>query len=790
MASSSYTAAQQQSSPLYNNSCYDNNGGLFVNHQLSSRSNERQNASVQFLAIGSKLLSCGKYDEAMKMFDASFDALTSPSPDVVFVEDLQLQYQQLKLQQQQFLVNNNSTVDDVVNADTDSTSSFISPPVDTYHEDECDVGPRPFTVALVPEGPTDIDVLQLIVCYNKALVHHAKKEYSLAMQLYIFIAGSLSTAIPTAYTNAVDVYHIAMRVFNNMGQIKYIIQQEEEDDERHESASLSAQEGSSLVQFESAVLFAKRIEDNSDMHALDYAMILSNWCRVQWMMGENLDSAVYEALEEVLRIRISVLGWDHVDVASAHYNLGVAEYSRECNDKAMPHLMQYLQVASHRLKSNTATNKKPELDPIPALIYILLIKNDCKEEKTSQDLVWGLRALQDKRQDLGPQNTDVASVLNFIGTLLFHQRDLDYSLLFFQEELRLEEELVGPESDVSVSVTCNNIGRILQELGRFPQAIHYYRRSLRHKFGDVVENIEGNTKGTKATATAAAAATCDIKYAMEDTSASDSEEGLPATMNLYSTVWYNLGLIHDKMGAYADAIKAFQMSLKLRRAMLGEDHADVACLLYNIGVLQMEQQLLGEATDSFREALRIRKVAATGQLNDRHVVKTLQKLASLQKAKGNITGALDACREVMHIFEISADFESTSRNSNMGSTLRDIAELHHAKGDLEKALLTAAESVRLLRTCRNSNAEFGTCSAETFSCVEQETAALLLIGSVLHEHCQPMEARSVFAEAATLINASIVGAQQAHNHTVVPSTLLPLLEVSSMLASAHCAPEA
>ena len=59
-------------------------------------------------------------------------------------------------------------------------------------------------------------------------------------------------------------------------------------------------------------------------------------------------------------------------------------------------------------------------------------------------------------------------------------------------------------------------------------------------------------------------------------------------MNLYSTVWYNLGLIHDKMGAFTDAIRAFHMSLKLRRAMLGKDHPDVACLLYNIGVLQME----------------------------------------------------------------------------------------------------------------------------------------------------------------------------------------------------------
>ena len=510
------------------------------------------------------------------------------------------------------------------------------------------------------------------------------------------------------------------------------------------------------------MIFARRTNDTSDRHCLDFAAILSNWCRVQWMMGDVNDD-VYDALEEVLRLRFSVLGWDHVDVASAHFNLGMAEYSRQCNDKAMSHLMQYLKVASHRLKGNM----KPELDPIPGLIYVLLIKNDDSEDKMSQDLVWGLRTLQDKRQDLGPHNTEVASVLNFIGTLLFHQRELDHALLFFQEELRLEEQLIKCDEDVSVSVTCNNIGRILQELGRFPQAIFYYQRSLRHKYGDVVCDFEGAKKMD-----------CCSSVFPDVTEDGDVP---PATMNLYSTVWYNLGLIHDKIGAYADAIKAFQMSLKLRRAMLGRDHADVACLLYNIGVLQMEQQLLNEATDSFREALRIRRVAATGQLNDRHVVKTLQKLASLHKSKGNIRGALEACREVIHILKISVEFEWACRNKSMGTTLRDMAELHHAQGDLEMALETAKESARFLHACRDNVCSF----EDRLSSVEQETSALLLIGSLLHEQCNPVEAHETFSQAAHFIHSNVDATSPS-----ATTALLPLLEVSTMLASAHCASEA
>lgn len=682
-----------------------------------------QSLPARFLDIGSKLISQGKNDEAMVMFDVAFHSMSAPMESL----SAQLQWGEHHLVQK--------------------SSIIIQPPVDTYLEDECDVGPRPFSAALVCEWNTDVDMLHLMICYNKALVHHARNEFSLALQLYNVIIGTATAAIANISASN-QLFQIAMRAHNNLGQISYNGREEE----------------AALVQFETALIFARRSNDGTEAHSLALATILSNWCRVKWMMGD-VSEHIFEALEEVLRLRFSVLGWDHVDVASAHFNLGTAEYSRQLTDKAVSHLMQYLQVASHRLKENM----KPELDPIPGLIFVLLIKNDDKEDKMSRDLVWGLRTLQDKRQDMGPHNTEVASVLNFIGTLLFHQRELDHALLFFQEELRLEEELIDCKDDVSVSVTCNNIGRILQELGRYPPAIYYYQRSLKHKYGDAIAELEVCKGPAKIE---------NNKSVIPD--ACGECEDKPATMNLYSTVWYNLGLIHDKMRAYADAIKAFQMSLKLRRTMLGRDHADVACLLYNIGVLQMEQQMLNDATDSFREALGIRRVDATGQLNDRHVVKTLQKLASLHKSNGNISGALEACNEVVHILKISVDFQWACRNKNMGSTLRDIAELHHAQGNLDLALQTARESASMLQSCR----EDGSNQSDHLSAVEQETAALLLIGSLLHESCEPIEAYHTFAEAARHIQTNVLAFGSS------TSSLLPLLEVSQMLSSAHCAPEA
>src|SRR3569832_1538673 len=102
---------------------------------------------------------------------------------------------------------------------------------------------------------------------------------------------------------------------------------------------------------------------------------------------------------------------------------------------------------------------------------------------------------------------------------------------------------------------------------------------------------------------------------------------------------------------------------------------------------------MSEATVSFREALRIRRGGATGQLNDKHVVKTLEKLSSLHKAKGNIKGALEALKEVLHIQEISSDFDYILRMRETGVTLRSMAELHHATGDLQAALRISIQSV-------------------------------------------------------------------------------------------------
>jgi len=335
-------------------------------------------------------------------------------------------------------------------------------------------------------------------------------------------------------------------------------------------------------------------------------------------------------------------------------------------------------------------------------------------------------------------------------------------------ELSLEESLVFDcDEDGSVSVTCNNLGRILQELNRLPEAKLYYYRALKLHYGDRIEEWCSSPKGQ---------ASCLLAW-----NSNHLQELSDPTIQLYSAVWYNLGLIHDKLGCYNKAANAFQVSLGLRRAMLGPNHADVACLLYNIGVLQMEQQLLLDATTSFREALRIRQVSpnsSTNPLSDRHVIQTLKKLASLYKAKGNIGGALEVTHEILNIQKKSSDVESDLlRNSEIGATMRDIADLYHAEGRFALATKAAEESIDMFRNIQIATA--GT--IDYVACTEELVAGLLLLGSIFHETCRSGMAYELFQEGEAMIRRVL-------RFFPTSNELNAMKEVTQMLATVHCAP--
>ncbi len=713
----------------------------------------RNQTAISYIKIGAEHLSCNDFTCASSSFDTALSILELPLRCSLAMESLEKECNILYL-----------------HTSSDRPIEPTTYPPDIYEEDECDVGPRMMREPILPDFVSEENgpILEAIIFFNKGLLYHKMGNFLIARKMFETSAFAVQTML--GFTPASTTFlRLAMCAHNNLGVLSYI----------------ECKEGVAAASFEAAAQFGKHLVSTLDMYKLDYATAISNWCRVNWMRGD-IGLNLYFPLEEILRIRSESLTWDHIDVAAAHYNVAVAEYSRQNNQKAIIHIKQYLAITTQRAEFGLN-----DLNSVPASIYQLLIENEEKIDCPSQELVRGLRALQEKRQEFGPNSLEVACILNYVGTLLFHLQDFERAIIFFHEELRLEDapervrndsRTVNPDAQyetTSITVTCNNIGRILQELGKYKEALSYYYRALQPVYGDVATHLRNPSK--------------------EFSELISLPVRFPSSCNLYSTVWYNLGLIHDKLECYNEAINAFKVALQLRKALLGNNHSDVACLLYNIGVLQMEQQRLDDATVSFREALSIRRVTSPGRLNDRHVVKTLVKLAALHRDAGNVHGAMDVAKEIFAIQIVTSEYDEISRMKEVGATLRFSGELHHSIGDLHTAITLSIDSVSKLRIAADLSAKQQSQSLDPFdesllikdriANIEQFVLTLLLLGSLYYEIGDPLNATTVLNEAAIIVQGTVTSSTLCPA-IPIPSTLFALQEVTTMLGTFQCAPMA
>jgi hypothetical protein len=212
----------------------------------------------------------------------------------------------------------------------------------------------------------------------------------------------------------------------------------------------------------------------------------------------------------------------------------------------------------------------------------------------------------------------------------------------------------------------------------------------------------------------------------------------------------------------------------------------------------MEQQHLDDASVSFREALSIRRVTSPGRLNDRHVIKTLVRLAALHRDSGNVHGAMDIAKEIFTIQVVTNEYDEITRMRELGATLRFTGELHHSIGDLPAAIALSIDSVSKLRVAADLSAKLQSQNLDPCDNswikdrivnIEQFVLTLLLLGSLYHENGDPLQATNVLREAAIIVQGT-VSSSTLCPVIAIPSTLFALQEVTAMLGTFQCAPMA
>ncbi|KAI2494060.1 hypothetical protein MHU86_20464 [Fragilaria crotonensis] len=613
---------------------------------------------------------------------------------------------------------------------------------DVFFEGECDVGPRPILSPLHIDSscrpPPDSLIMEAVLWFNKGIGDHSGGDHESATEAYGLALGALSKRQWTLLSDSESVLsclaHIRTLVHNNMGQISY----------------LDCDECDALSHFTSALASSKQVDffDDEVEWMLTTATLTSNLARTLWMTGDVFNADLDTNLQEVLRLRSLWLLPEHPDVACAHLNLGFLRFRRDDKANAKVHLLEYLKYAKH---------DDSILDPIPAMAHILLMDYDGKKDRTSKELVRTSQELLETRRLIGDVNVKVSSLLNYLGTMLFNLRRFEESMLFYTRELELEGVLSENIDGIRVSVTLNNIGRTLQELGKLSDAISYYEKALQRVPTDYFRNQALDA------------------HVLSNESTRFSNETVPqSTLHLFSTIWYNLGLIHDRRGCRGEAISAFKMSLKLRRRMFGAEHQDVACLWYNIGTLQMENNQVADASASLQEAMRIKRKGFSRGFSK--LVRTLSKLACLQEDRGRIVDAFAIREEILHIQTAAEDA------SAVALTLLKMSELRFAQGLTQKALELAQKSLRTIFQSDEHKSEHFYSHIQR---VETVAKTLIMIGSLHHELMDMDLARDNFLKAQEVLEE----ATRLRRDEAVPQ-LVSLLAGLRLLGHPSCAPQA
>jgi tetratricopeptide (TPR) repeat protein len=201
------------------------------------------------------------------------------------------------------------------------------------------------------------------------------------------------------------------------------------------------------------------------------------------------------------------------------------------------------------------------------------------------------------------------------GTILFNlgrgehnQGKYDEALSLYKRSLKSAEFRDGDDEPLMLA-TLFSIGQIQYIRGEHADALATYRTSLslaNSAFGE--DSLE-----------VAACMNCIgvLHYIMQDGDSSVALETLQKALVVrqskqgpshidVGTTWNNIGRIYFQQGAYDDAMKAYQSSLRIRRVVQGES-VDVAATVFNIGQVHHQLGARAEALAHYKEFLKLAK---------------------------------------------------------------------------------------------------------------------------------------------------------------------------------------
>jgi serine/threonine protein kinase/tetratricopeptide (TPR) repeat protein len=360
-------------------------------------------------------------------------------------------------------------------------------------------------------------------------------------------------------------------------------------------------------------------------------------------------------------------------MAEVYHSLGLY-------DRARPLLDDALRVnAPGRADADRATT----------LDLLGTVTHDTGELEASESFY--RRALELRRQALGPDSPDVAQSLNNLAITLQARGDLKGAEPFYREALELNVRLLG-EDDTEVAWSRNTLGWVLHAQGRLAEAEPLYRAALavqRRKLGNVHQDVAHTLNNL-----------AGVRYQSGDYPEATTlwREALAIYRTLYrgehpavARGMYNLSRVLVVTGALAEAESLNARALAMNRKLLGAEHPHVATTLSGLATVRREQRRYVEAEALARQALAMRSKL----LGETHPMFAVSNglLARILLDQGRPDRALPLARRAVELRRA----QPGGAAADLAESLEDLGRVRGAQGRMAEAEALLRESLAIRR---------------------------------------------------------------------------------------------
>ena len=363
------------------------------------------------------------------------------------------------------------------------------------------------------------------------------------------------------------------------------------------------------------------------------------------------------------------------DIYNEHglLNLALGEFA-----KAKDYFERALEIRKEQLGPN-------HVDVAASYNNLGMVYDDTGEFAKAKD--YYERALEIRKKQLGPNHVDVAASYNNLGMVYRNTGEFAKAKDYHERALEIRKEQLGP-NHVDVAASYNNLGTVYDDTGEFAKAKDYYERALEIRKEQLGPNhvdvaASYNNLGTVYDDTGEFAKAKDYhERALEI-----QKEQLGPNHVDVATSYNNLGIVYRNTGEFAKAKDYHERALEIGKEQLGPNHVDVAASYNNLGVVYRNIGEFAKAKDYHERALEIRKeqfgpnhVDVAASYNNLGMV--YRNTSEFSKAKDYHERALEIQKEQLgpnHV-NLAASY------NNLGVVYRNIGEFAKAKDYHERAL--------------------------------------------------------------------------------------------------------